>query len=94
MHKKKHEQFKRIDVTPRRGLLIGGVVIPATPSYYGMGIGGSMSVAGTPEASETASQEAAESANGTSEAGEGASTASGDGAAAGTSAGAGSAGGM
>jgi hypothetical protein len=93
MHKKKHEQFSRLEVNRSSGLRVGGIVVPAMPAY-GMGIGGSMAVSGMPEASETPAQEAAESANGTSEAGEGASTASGSGEAAGTSAGSGSAGGM
>ena len=94
MHKKKHDQFNRIDVNSRKGLRVGGVVIPAMPGYWGYGIGGSMSTAGMQEASESASAEANEAANGTSEAGEGASMASGSGEAAGTSAGAGAAGGM
>ena len=93
MHKKKHDQFGRIEVNRSSGLRVGGVVIPAMPAY-GMGTGGSMAVSGMPEASETPAQEAAESTSGTSETGEGASMSSGSGEAAGTSAGAGAAGGM
>jgi hypothetical protein len=96
MHKKKHDQFNRIGINSRRGLRVGGVVVPAMPGYWGYGIGGSMSVSGEAahEASETASQEASEHGFGGAEAAEGASMSSGSGEAAGTSAGAGAAGGM
>jgi hypothetical protein len=85
MHKKKHHQFKDININTRRGIRVGGVFISAMPGYWG---------GGSDENHETPSQEAAEHAPGGSEASEGASATSGDGAAAGTSAGAGSAGGM
>jgi hypothetical protein len=93
MHKKKHDQFNKIDINSRQGLRVGGVVIPAVPGYWGYGIGGTMSMSSDAahEASESPSQEAAENATGGSE---GASMASGSGEAAGTSAGAGAAGGM
>jgi len=96
MHKKKHEQFKRININSRRGLRVGGVVIPAIPGYWGYGIGGYMSVSGEAahEASETPAQEAAEHGSSAAESFEGASTSSGSGEAAGTSAGASAAGGM
>lgn len=96
MHKKKHDQFNRIGINSRRGLRVGGVVVPAMPGYWGYGIGGSMSVSGEAahEASETPAQEAAEHGAGGAEAAEGASMSSGSGEAAGTSAGAGAAGGM
>ena len=86
MHKKKHDQFKRIGINSRQGLRVGGVVIPAMPGYWGYGFGGAMSVSGEAahEASETPAQEAAENAAGGSE---GASMSSGSGEAAGTSAG-------
>ena len=94
MHKKKHDQFKRIGINSRQGLRVGGVVIPAMPGYWGYGIGGAMSVSGEAahEASETPAQEAAEHGSGGAESSEGASMSSGSGEAAGTSAGA--AGGM
>jgi hypothetical protein len=96
MHKKKHDQFKRLGINSRRGLRVGGVVIPTIPGYWGYGVNGYMSVSGEAahEASETPAQEAAEHGAGGYEAGEGASMASGSGEAAGTSAGAGDAGGM
>lgn len=96
MHKKKHDQFNRIGINSRRGLRVGGVVVPAMPGYWGYGIGGSMSVSGEAahEASETPAQEAAEHGAGGAEAAEGASMSSGSGEAAGTSAGSGAAGGM
>jgi hypothetical protein len=86
MHKKKHDQFKRIGINSRRGLRVGGVIIPAMPGYWGYGSNGYMSVSGEAahEASETASQEAAEHGAGGAE---GASMSSGSGEAAGTSAG-------
>ena len=96
MHKKKHEQFKKIGINSRQSLRVGGVVIPAMPGYWGYGIGGAMSVSGEAahEASETSAQEAAEHGFGGAEASEGASMSSGSGEAAGTSSGAGAAGGM
>jgi len=96
MHKKKHGQFNKVEINSRRGLRVGGVVVPAVPGYWGYGIGGSMSVSGEAahEASENAAQESAEHGFDGSEAAEGASMSSGAGEAAGTSAGAGSAGGM
>jgi hypothetical protein len=94
VHKKKHDQFKKIGINSRQGLRVGGVVIPAMPGYWGYGIGGGMSISGEAahEANETPSQEAAEHGTGGAEAAEGASMSSGSGEAAGTSAGA--AGGM
>jgi hypothetical protein len=93
MHKKKHDQFKNIHMNQDRGLRLGGVVVPAVPSYYGVGMGGSMSTAGIPEGSETAQSEAQEAASGTSEAGESMSSGSADSGAASGATG-GSAGGM
>ena len=89
MHKKKHDQFKRIGINSRQGLRVGGVVIPAMPGYWGYGANGYVSVSGEAahEASETPAQEAAEHGFGGAEASEGASMSSGSGEAAGTSAG-------
>ena len=36
---KKHRQHKKVELNTRRGLRVGGVVVPYWPSYWG-GIGG------------------------------------------------------
>ena len=70
MHPKKHEQFKNVRINSRRGLRVGGVVIPAMPGYWGYGANGHISVSSEAahEASETPAQEAAEHGSGGAEA--------------------------
>jgi hypothetical protein len=89
MHKKKHDQFKHVGINSRKGLRVGGVVIPTIPGYWGYGSSGYLSVSGEAahEASEMPAQEAAEHGAGGYEASEGASMSSGSGEAAGASSG-------
>ena len=68
---KKHRQHKHVTLNSRRGLRVGGVVIPYWPSYWG-GIGGMGTAQGGQTTNEQTNEGAQNDNSGSADAGAGA----------------------